>query len=420
MLSREQTIVEYDFQRRRIIPDRLTRQAHAPYIDHARRMIDLYQQGAGEARRDLHRQVERVLAEQPDCPSRRIAAFCKLLDSESRYGQGGVDAARLRRTVFRAAAKLHPLQSAPNGLFGTAREEACASIANELGRPWEEIEQELFADVIDYHRLESYHGPTEPEDLLARYNVAQTQATLYDAIDLTVWTESDLQRILRAAKLSGLMHHIVRQQDGVYCFRFNGPASIVRETRRYGVAMAKFLPVLIACHSWKLLASIQPKQSRHSLHLALDCTDGLRSHLQADDLFDSEIERKLAEKWGPLPRTGWRLSRDERILHEGQTVYTPDFLLQHVEDSRLEIFVEILGFWTTEYLREKLKRLSQFNSHLQVLLLPESRKEDLPSAELHPNMRLLTYKTAIRVDSLIRVADELRNYRASRGSESVG
>jgi len=38
--------------------------------------------------------------------------------------------------------------------------------------------------------------------------------------------------------------------SGQYLFRFDGPASVLRKTRRYGVAMAKFLPALIDFRGW--------------------------------------------------------------------------------------------------------------------------------------------------------------------------
>ena len=64
---------------------------------------------------------------------------------------------------------------------------------------------------------------------------------------MTVWASDDFKTILRYAKLARLMHTIVRTGEGRYRFRFDGPASVLRHTRRYGAAMARFLPALIAC-----------------------------------------------------------------------------------------------------------------------------------------------------------------------------
>ncbi|MBX3420361.1 MAG: DUF790 family protein [Pirellulaceae bacterium] len=55
-----------------------------------------------------------------------------------------------------------------------------------MGQPREQIERELFADVIEFHPLESLAGFDSPAALLARYDVAQVQVCLYRATQLTV------------------------------------------------------------------------------------------------------------------------------------------------------------------------------------------------------------------------------------------
>src|SRR2546421_573554 len=97
MLTSDQSIVRYE--RCRAFPDRLTRITHAHYLDHARRMMEVYRRGVGQSRRELHRGVEGVLAGEPDCDRRRIASFCKLLDDAGEFetdGEGKCASLRLR------------------------------------------------------------------------------------------------------------------------------------------------------------------------------------------------------------------------------------------------------------------------------------------------------------------------------------
>ena len=115
-------------------------------------------------------------------------------------------------------------------------------------------------DVMQFHRLKGFEGYASGDELLARYNVAQTQAVLYDAVSMTVWAKEDFKQILRYAKLARLMHTIQRRPDGGYLISLDGPSSVLRETRRYGVAFAKFLPALLACSGWKLNAIIQHRR----------------------------------------------------------------------------------------------------------------------------------------------------------------
>ncbi len=396
MLTREMALAEYDFQRSRVLPDRLTRTQHAHYLAYAERMLGAYRAGVGRTRRELHRAVASIFAEEPECPARRIEAFCKLLDDAGVFHRDrrGRSAA-LRCRVFRLAAPRHPLVRTADRLFGHEEGEVKAAIARELGRPWEEIEGELFADVIEFHRLAEFQGYPDSAALLARYNVAQVQAALFDAVSMTVWAEEDFKTILRYAKLARLMHTISRANDGTYCFRFDGPASVLRQTRRYGVAMARFLPALVACRSWRMHAVIRTRRRGFTLGLDLGAGDGLHSHLPPPDAFDSQVEETFAEKWGAEPREGWHLVREGEILHRGQKVFVPDFLFRH--ESGKSVLLEIVGFWTPEYLQAKVQTLEAFRDHPILLAVAESSARTLPEL----CSRAIAFKTSLPVKAVL-------------------
>lgn len=138
MLTKEHAIARYDFQRQRILPDRLTSGGHAQYLQFAERMLDVYRTGSGRRRRDLHRDVHRIFEDEVDCPLRRIDGFCKLLDDQSTYADAGRRRApELRRQVFRIAARHHPLVDQADNLFEHCAEDVKALIAKELQRDWE-------------------------------------------------------------------------------------------------------------------------------------------------------------------------------------------------------------------------------------------------------------------------------------------
>src|SRR3989442_12872938 len=150
MLTRELAIAR--FQNGRIILDRLTRGQHSHYVRYAQQMLLVYRQGTGRTRQELHRSVRNLFANELDCPTRRIDAFCKLLDDASTFEQDRRgQAAALRRTVFRAAATMHPLVRSADRLFEHEEAGAKARIATQVGRSWEEIDRELFADGMEVH-----------------------------------------------------------------------------------------------------------------------------------------------------------------------------------------------------------------------------------------------------------------------------
>src|SRR6185436_14459466 len=103
-------------------------------------------------------------------------AFCKLLDDAGEFDADRRGrAAELRLRVFSLAAPHHPLVQEPNRVFESGAREVRSKIARTLGRPWEQIEAELYSDVLACQRLKAFAGFPKPEDLLSRYNVAQLQ-----------------------------------------------------------------------------------------------------------------------------------------------------------------------------------------------------------------------------------------------------
>jgi predicted nuclease of restriction endonuclease-like RecB superfamily len=393
MLTKELAIAGYE--NGRLIPDRLNRRSHSQYRAYAERMLHVYRTGIGRTRQDLHRAVRAVFAQETDCPWRRMDAFCKLLDDASTYAQGrGGEAAALRREVFRRAAALHPLVRAPDCLFEHEEMASKAAIAAQLEMSWEEIDSRLFADVMECHQLETFAGYPSAEALLARYNVAQVQVALFRAVEMIVWATEDFKTILRYAKLARLMHTVRRLDDSRYEIRLDGPASVLRTTRRYGVALARFLPALLACRGWRLHAVLQTRRQGWLVSLDLSPEDRLNSHLPPPDAFDSQVEEDFARRWGEK-REGWALDREGEILHQGQKVFVPDFVLCH--DGGRRALLEIVGFWTPEYLQAKLQTLRAFaNENILVAVGKAGGRlaADLPAGAIH-------FTKALRVEQVL-------------------
>jgi predicted nuclease of restriction endonuclease-like RecB superfamily len=399
MLTSEQSIVE--FKAGRAVPDCLTQNTHRHYIEYADKMFSIYRNGIGNRRRELHRQIESVCADEPDCPVRRIQAFCKLLDDKSVFQADAEGmASKLRLQVFTEAGRFHPLVEQADRLFEHDEKKIKMQLSSKLGLPWEQIEQRLYCDVIDFQRLEQFSGYPSALALLSRYNVAQLQACLYRAENMTVSAADDFKTILRYAKLARLMHDIVRLDPSKYRITFSGPASVLHQTRRYGINFAKFLPALLACKGWQMSASVQTPWNRPA-KLILSDKDGFTSRLPSPDEFDSTLEESFAGKFGPQ-RNGWQLIREGEILHLHQRTFVPDFTFRHKDGT--EVLLEIVGFWTPEYLARRRNILQQFH-HCRILIaVPE--KSLRAGANIGKNV--LVYKTALKIEPLMESLERIR------------
>lgn len=399
MLTSEQSLVVFD--RGRAVPDRLTRGRHGHYLDLAGKMLAVYRTGVGRVRRDLHRSVEGIFAAEPDCPARRIDAFRKLLDDAAEFdADPGGRAAGLRLDVFTRAAAHHPLVRSADRLFERSESDVKREIASAFGQPWEELEAGLYADVIDFQRLASFEGYGSPEALLSRYNVAQLQACLYRAESMTVLATADFKTILRYAKLSRLLHEIRRLGPSRYEIEFSGPASVLSGTRRYGVNFARFVPALLACRGWRLRASLRNPWGGRGV-LTLSSEDGYRSHLPPPAEFDSAVEEGFAAKFGG-ERDGWRLLREAEIVHEGQSVFVPDFVFRHEDDT--EVLFEIVGFWTPEYLAAKRKTIHRFRR--RGLLMAVAKSSLRAGARLPDDV--IAYGTALKLEPVLAALERAR------------
>jgi len=398
MLSKELAI--YTCRRGRAYPDCLTRGDHAHYVQLIERLLSVYRDGKGRTREQLHRAAEAIFQAEPDCPPQRVRSFVRLLDRASDY-QTDVDgrAQALRQRVFDAAAQCHPLVTEPDALFQHARGEVQQRIATAIGMSWPRIERALYADLPAFHRLIKMDGYAVPAELLRRYNVAQAQTLLFWAEEMTVLARRDFRRIFRHVKFNRLLHEVEVTGPGEYRIRLSGPASVLAHSRRYGVDMAKFLPGLLACRGWHMSARLHLPRSIASFQLSP--RNRLQSHLPPGDEFDSEVENAFARKFGP-ERDGWRMHREGEVLTRGQKVFVPDFAFRHADGTLVHL--EIVGFWTAEYLEKKRSTLSLFADTPIIVAVAARVASEIP--QLPANW--IQYKTRLKIEPILQQLNALR------------
>ena len=88
-------------------------------------------------------------------------------------------------------------------------------------------------------------------------------------------------------------------------------------------------------------------------------------------------------------------------MYCGQKVFIPDFVFRH-EDGR-EIPMEVIGFWTTEYLREKVETLRLFRDRPIILAVGQvgsKRITGLPKGTI-------LFKSALNLNSVLERLNEV-------------
>ncbi len=382
MLTKAHRVYHWDRLSNSIFSDRLEEDC-VPLLA---RGIAVYRARIGD-RLGLVRNAARTVLQglRPD----RIEAAIDLLDEVATYEwpRGGRQGDE-RVKIFAAAADAHPLldPESRGAILGPALGESVFPDGGLTAR--------LYADYPEFHRLTAFPETYSAADLRDDYDLAQAQALLYDATAVEVDAGADLKHIVQYARLSRLLHRLERLADGRYRLSFDGPNSVLRRTHAYGVDFAKFLAALVQARDWQITARVAIHARARPALYRLSSKDGLRSRLAPPSLFDSDLEEKFAEKFGAV-RNDWRLGRETMLLEAGTSLLVPDFSFRHADGT--EVAMEIVGYWTPEYLARKFRKLAVI--HGVNLIVAVRRQWALAAGD--PPPWVLPFKTAILLKDLM-------------------
>jgi uncharacterized protein len=383
MLTAALRVYHWDRRTSSISSDRLE-DAALPILEPA---LAVYRERIGQTRGRVRNAARLALGGlRPD----RVEPVVKLLDDVATYQWPSSSRCAERRVaVFETAAARHPL------VDGGVGAEVLATAFTPPPADHAEAVELLYADYPEFHRLAAFPVDYAADALRADYDLAQAQALLYSATSVTVDAGGDFKHILRYARLARLLHRVERMHApsaGAEGYRFvlDGPTSLLRRTRAYGVDFARFLAALVRLPDWRLQAEITLRAGWRPFTFTLTSADGLSRGLDPPPAFDSSLEEAIALKFG-RDRQGWRLRREGIVLDlGGGSVLVPDFVFRHEDGT--EVVLEIVGYWTPEYLADKLRRLSAVRGVNLVVAVPRPlavRASTLPATVLPFKRRLL-------------------------------
>lgn len=117
--------------------------------------------------------------------------------------------------------------------------------------------------------------------------------------------------------------------------------------------------------------------------------------------YGSGVEKTFARKLG-VERDGWRLIREGGIPWEGQMVFVPDFLFRHRDGQ--EFFLEIVGFWTPEYLAKKRETLRLFRGRRLLLAVAKQvAKPRTPASD-----GIIVFGKALKLEPVLAALRQLQ------------
>ncbi|MCW4021248.1 MAG: DUF790 family protein [Candidatus Bathyarchaeota archaeon] len=285
---------------------------------------------------------------------RYVRGLSALLDRRCQLEpKATMDPVKVRRHVF----KISQTKGFPT--TSKVRQAFLLQAAKELEITVEELEESFYGDLEDELILKNFKS-VDPEALVKQYNLSLTQTLLFYSTELSFTTIGNWQRIFRQIKWLGLIYTIKRS-DGGYEVTVDGPASLFKLNRRYGTSLAKLLPTVIQNSNWQMKAKIlHRREDRRLLDLELNSKKhgGILKAFETPEeaeIYDSQLEQDFAKRFRALD-TGWTLTREPEPIPVGRRVMIPDFGLQK---GGITVYLEVAGFWTPQYLQEKIRKLQQ-------------------------------------------------------------
>ena len=290
------------------------------------------------------------------------------------------------------------------------------TIASRFGVSKDNIAEDMWSDLEENMILDRFYKIT-PEQLIAWYNLSLMQTLLFNCtqLEFSVFGGSNWKRVLRDVKRLGLMYNLqqqllqnesqqkYQQGDGmqdksdmpvygdgirsntILVCSVDGPLSIFKLTDRYGTSIAKLLPSIISAEAWTIKAWIVRKtlsygKKMYEFQISNEESPtlirepyrdiGKKNSDRKEDFsnfnptfgsvyYDSGVEEKFATKF-EQSANGWKLIRepDPLIVSNGKALI-PDFMF---EKYGRRIYLEIVGFWTKEYLNKKLQKITDIST----------------------------------------------------------
>lgn len=339
-----------------------------PFLDRLCRLVRrLEGRTRAEVAEALRRQERRVR------DAARLRGLARTLLDGSRFEApaGAAGAPAIRDELFRAAGAEWPPAD-------PARPYRIAAAA--LGLEPDDIDRLLYADRPDRRllvRAPSWQG----SDLMARYDFELARAVLIQAESLRFQARGGWKATFRALKLARLMVEVQRTGRRTYQVEVTGPASpYLQRPQRYGVRFARALPALLGAPHARIDARVHHRGRVWDYRVEASEHPVVKGRRRRyDSRWEESLARVLRDKIGDQ-RAGWTLIREDAplVLAEGR-VFLPDFTLRH-DDGR-EALVELVGYWTPEYLHAKLAKVREAGLSNLVLVVSRALGEGAEAFE---------------------------------------
>jgi predicted nuclease of restriction endonuclease-like RecB superfamily len=267
-------------------------------------------------------------------------------------------------------------------LTAADREARIAFAARELEVSCAAVETLLWSDVPRERPVELTRGRPSEFEVAAHANVHLLQRALSRAQSITLRVWGDAGPLIRAAASRGLLATLSRIDAPHSPIQLDlvGPLGLFHRTAVYGRALATLVPLLADCERWELEVLARSRDDFYALELASPVLlPEMPYRFVAADALMARLLKELAHL-APAMRA---IPRPPPIA-SGSSLVCPDLLLTPLR-AQMPLHVELVGFWTAEFLQKKYERYLAAGIDRVVFCVDEARgcsHDELPTEQL--------------------------------------
>jgi predicted nuclease of restriction endonuclease-like RecB superfamily len=383
----------------------------------ANNLINIFSQSTGKKRRYLNTALDNYLDQHFDLDARRVRGFFELLlrrcTFSSESSPEDIQPFEIRKKVFE-----HAKYTSSDEERKTATEAA----AKELGITVDYLLNHMFADREDEQVITQFDA-IDAKTLIKLYNLSLAQTLLFRATEMEFSVDANAREVFSTIKRLGLMYHAY-QTDRLYV-KVDGPMSVLKMTEKYGTSFAKLLPAIVKSDDFNLKAFIVRRRgevrqyildlnAKHKWFISLlpsspEPTGEHEPEKGKKNEYESRLEERFVSDFQSL-NIGWILRREpSALITDARTeVIISDFVF---EKGTLKVYMEIVGFWTENYLTKKFENLNAIKDRIIVAV-----DESLSCSKLreNENENLIYFKNKIPLDKIAKI---LKEYEDSESQE---
>jgi predicted nuclease of restriction endonuclease-like RecB superfamily len=358
-----------------------------------RSLIDDFARLEGKQYRD----VLSFLQEPPEVSSpsgKRLMAVWMLQNMCARQPPP-FDVGRLRKEIVVEAQRARDVSR-------FSRSDVIAAVAERFGISVTETNENMFSDLPMERRLMLPDPIPDPHSLAMQTNLALAQGLLNVASEISIELYGSTRAVVRQVHLRRLLCTAERSKSKGVQLKISGAFSLFRHTTMYGHALASILPLLLWCDRFDLMARCVLRG--REVNARLTSRDPLERG-QPPRQYDSRIEERFARDFSKAS-LDWDLVREPEPFEACGTLVFPDFAIVHRRDTSRRLLLEIVGFWTPDYLREKLRRLRDLSDTPLILCI--NRALNCGYGELPAHSQIVWFQKRIEPGEVLSAIDSAR------------